>query len=146
MQGGKRGAEAEAKCAGSFDTDEVGSKHLQCQVMPRNSEEFNCLAAKYCSNTCKPPSLDFNKDVAQKCPYGWTCNGGNTYVRDTTVRRRTANNAASNWFHVGDDNDVGDAKTKPFNVPAGFSFLVGGWHRIGQGGAMNEAVLTENVA
>ena len=78
------------------------------------------------ANTCKPPSLDFNKEVAQKCPYGWTCNGGNTKVRDTTVRRRTANNAASNWFHVGDDNDVGEAKTKPFNVPAGFRPVLGG--------------------
>ena len=46
---GEKGAEAEEKCAKSYDTDGGSTpRYHQCVVYPRSEIKFNCLAAKPC--------------------------------------------------------------------------------------------------
>lgn len=46
---GEKGAEAEEKCAKSYDTDGGSTpRYHQCVVQPRSEIKFNCLAAKPC--------------------------------------------------------------------------------------------------
>ena len=55
---GKRGADAQKKCEGSFDTDASQSTYMQCSVEKRSEAEFNCLAATRCRNKPLPASCE----------------------------------------------------------------------------------------
>ena len=56
---GEKGAEAEEKCAKSYDTDGGSTpRYHQCMVQPRSEIKFNCLAAK----PCKAPVAQAPKD------------------------------------------------------------------------------------